>query len=122
MNRRVALAVLAITLIAASTVTEARSTRTKGQYATSGQPYWRVGALNRKLSHACQRGEFGQRKLRLMTVGFLGSRGRAQTGIATSTWNLVDPNGLAQPNTTYHFFNQGYSNCKVYTSPIPRRR
>ncbi|MEK9722538.1 MAG: hypothetical protein VW405_03505, partial [Rhodospirillaceae bacterium] len=69
----------------------------------------------------CRRGEFGQKFLYRLTVGFTGDRGRALTGIATSTWNLDDPKKLAQPNTTYHFFNQGYSYCKVYTWPTPRR-
>ena len=95
--------------------------RVRGQYGTSNQPYWQVGALDRALSAACRRGEFGQRKINVMTIGFVGPRDRGVTGIATNSWNLVDPRGLAQPNTTYHFFNEGYSNCKVYTAPIPRR-
>ena len=99
---------------------EAEANRTKRQYGTSHQPYWRVGALDKALSHACRRGEFGQRKMRLLTIGFNGPKGQAQTGIAKNGWNLSDPNRLAAPRTTYHFFNQGYSNCKVYKATTPR--
>jgi len=113
------LAVLAMAVWIADEAEAAK--RAKAQYAVSNSPYWRVGTLNRALSAACQRGEFGQRQHMRLTIGFVGNRGRAVTGIATSTWNLHDPRKLAQPETTYHFFNQGYSNCKVYTAPIPRR-
>ena len=103
-------------------VPDADANRTKRQYGTSKQPYWRVGALDQALSKACRRGEFGQRKVRLLTIGFIGGRGKAQTGIAKNGWNLSDPNRLAQKNTTYHFFNQGYSNCRVYKATTPKRR
>jgi len=108
-----------IFLVAASA---AEATRTRNQYATSQQPYWRVGTLNQALSMACRRHEFGQRLHHRRTIGFVGGQGQAVTGIATNTWNLYDPTGLAQPRTTYHFFNQGYSDCKVYTAPTPRRQ
>lgn len=121
MIRRWGLGAAAVAAAALAAAPEADANRTKRQYATSQQPYWRVGDLNPALSKACQRGEFGQRKLRLLTIGFIGGRGRAQTGIATDRWNLNDPQRLAKPNVTYHFFNQGYSNCKVYTAPTPRR-
>ena len=85
---------------------DASANRTKRQYATSKQPYWQVGQLDPLLSKACRKGDFGQRKLKLLTIGFIGGKGRAQTGIAKTGWNLVDPNRLAQPKTTYHFFNQ----------------
>ncbi len=103
-----------------SFASEADANRTKRQYGTSKQPYWQVGALDKALSHACRRGDFGQRKMRLLTIGFVGRQGRAQTGIAKNGWNLRDPKGLAQPRTTYHFFNQGYSNCKVYKATTPK--
>jgi hypothetical protein len=100
---------------------DAKRKRVEGQYATSTQPYWRVGQLNRQLSVACQRGEFGQRKILRMHIGYVGKQGRAVTGIATSTWNLYDPKRLSEPRRTYHFFNQGYSDCKVYVAETPRR-
>jgi len=100
---------------------EAARKRVQGQYATSTQPYWRVGQLNRRLSVACQRGEFGQRRVLNLSIGYIGRQGRAVTGIATSTWNLYDPKGLSEPRRTYHFFNQGYSDCKVYVAETPRR-
>jgi hypothetical protein len=101
---------------------EAARKRVDGQYATSTQPYWRVGQLNRQLSIACQRGEFGQSRVLRMTIGYIGQSGRAITGIATSSWNLYDPKRLAEPRKTFHFFNQGFSNCKVYVADQPRRR
>ena len=105
-------------------VTDAHAARKRvpGQYGYTTLPYWRVGSLNRVLSQACQRGEFGQRKYLLYSIGYVGREGRAITGIATSTWNLYDPRGLSEPRRTYHFFNQGYSNCKVYVAETPRPR
>jgi len=120
MRSRIVFSLIAAILVL-SAATPADANRARGQYATSAQPYWRVGTLNQALSAACRRQEFGQSHHHLRTIGFVGGQGRAVTGIATSTWNLYDPSGLAQPNMTYHFFNQGYSDCKVYVSPIPRR-
>ena len=101
---------------------EAARKRVRGQWAYTDQPYWRVGALNKELSNACQRGEFGQRKQYLLTIGYVGQKGGGITGIANTNWNLHDPKGMAQPRKTYHFFNQGYSNCKVYAAQQPARR
>ena len=101
---------------------EAARKRVRGQWAYTDQPYWQVGSLNKRLSNACQRGEFGQRKQYLLTIGYVGQKGRGITGIANSNWNLYDPKGLAKPRMTFHFFNQGYSNCKVYVAEQPARR
>ena len=95
--------------------------RARGQPIISTKPYWQVGNIDPILTAACRRGEFGQNKVNLTTIGFVGAQGRSMTGIATSNWNLVDRNRLAKPNMSYHFFNEGYSNCKVYTWPSPRR-
>ena len=94
--------------------------RVRGQYATSLQPYWRVGNIDRVLSAACQKGQFGQRQYMRFHIGYTGPRGKTITGIATDVWNLNDPLNLRKPNQTYHFFNQGYSDCKVYVSQTPR--
>ena len=110
---------LAHLLIFAAIVVAFSETARAAKYATSDAPFWRVGTINPKLSRACQRGEFGQVNRYLYNIGFIGPTGRALTGIATDTWNLYDPRGLAEAFTTYHFFNQGYSNCKVYVAPIP---
>ena len=101
---------------------DAAPKRVPGQYGYSNSPYWQVGLLSQQLTIACQRGEFGQRKHYLLSIGYVGKQGRGITGIATSTWNLHDPKGLAEPRRTYHFFNQGYSNCKVYVAETPRSR
>ena len=95
--------------------------RIRGQYATSKQPYWNVGKLDKQLSSACQRGEFRQRKSLFLSIGYTGNKGQGITGIAKSNWNLIDKRGLAKPDMTYHFFNQGYSNCTVYAARTPRR-
>ena len=50
-----------------------------------------------------------------------GRQGRGVTGVAFKGWNLIDKFGRAQDGMTYHFHNQGYSNCKVYESQTPRR-
>ena len=96
--------------------------RVKGQYGTSKQPYWNVGKIDKALTGACQRGEFRQRKLAMYSIGYIGKQGRGLTGIAKKNWNLIDPKGLAKDGFTYHFFNQGYSNCKVYVAKTPARR
>ncbi len=94
--------------------------RVKSQYTVSKQPYWAVGVFNRLLSNACRRGEFIQHDVESYSIGYLGEKGRAITGIATKGWNLLDINGLSKPNLTYHFKNQGYSNCKVYVAKTPK--
>ncbi len=85
-----------------------------GRYASSKSPYWDVGALSPLLSNACQKRAFNQIEPYRLNIGFDGGRGNALTGIAKMGWNLYDPKGLAQPGYTYHFFNDGQSNCKVY--------
>ncbi len=85
-----------------------------GQYANSRSPYWTVGSLNQVLSDACQKREFNQIEPFRLTLGFIGPAGMAITGIAKMGWNLNDPRGLAQSGFTYHFFNDGLSNCQVY--------
>ena len=122
MMRCLILVTVAVAFTYLALASDASANRTKRQYATSKQPYWQVGQLDPLLSKACRKGDFCQRKLKLLTIGFIGGKGRAQTGIAKTGWNLADPNGLAQPKMTYHFFNQGYSNCKVYKARNPRSR
>ncbi len=119
---RVFMVGLSIAVLAMSGTDASARKRVPGEYATSGQPYWKVGTLNKALSSACQRGAFGQRKDYWVTVGFIGGVGKGVVGVATSSWNLLDPGGLAKPNLTYHFFNQGFTNCKVYEAKSPRRR
>ncbi len=85
-----------------------------GQYASSKRPYWDVGTLSPPLSNACQKREFNQIVPYRLNIGFNGGEGNALTGIAKMGWNLHDSKGLAQPGYTYHFFNDGQSNCAVY--------
>lgn len=87
-----------------------------GTFALSKSPYWRVGAINEKLSKLCRRGFFNQVKSKTYNIMFVGPEGRAITGIAKKGWNLYDPKGLAEDNVTFHFFNDGYSNCRVYVA------
>ena len=95
--------------------------RVVGQYTTSKYPYWKVGNVSKELSIACREGIFRQRKYLLYSIGYLGKNGRGITGIAKKGWNLFDPKGLARSEYTYHFFNQGYSNCKVFVAKTPQR-
>lgn len=96
----------------------------KGQYATSKQPLYQVGDLNQKLSNLCRQGLFKQRRVLRLSIGYKGDKGQGITGIAQKDWNLYDPKGVAEQDRTYHFFNQGYSNCRVYVAvtPPPRRQ
>lgn len=87
-----------------------------GRYATTGEPYWRVGNVSKPLSLACQRGNFNQIEYYRLNIAYRGRQGAGVTGIATKEWNLRDPGGLAENDVTYHFFNDGYSNCKVYAA------
>jgi hypothetical protein len=92
------------------------------KHMNSKQAYWSVGQYNRVLSDACRRHEFNQKKVQNLNIGYSGKVGRAVTGIATQEWNLYDPRGLAEGNITYHFFNDRYSNCKVYVARLKRAR
>ncbi|NQV99497.1 MAG: hypothetical protein HQ483_07350 [Rhodospirillales bacterium] len=111
--------VMAIAGVSGSAV--AAGSRVKGEYANSRQPYWKIGTLDKQLSGACQRGEFRQRRNAAYSVGFIGPEGRGMTGIANKDWNLIDPRGLAKAGFSYHFYNQGYSNCKVFVARMPAR-
>lgn len=94
-----------------------------GRYATSEQPYWRVGDADKKLSVLCQKGEFNQIERYRWIIGYGGQRGAGVTGIASPAWNLYDPHGLALADHTYHFFNDGFSNCRVFSARLkPGRR
>ena len=86
------------------------------KYARSKEAYWDVGQYNSALSDACRRHNFNQKKIQNLNIGFSGKTGRGVIGIATQEWNLHDPGGLAKVNITYHFFNDRYSNCKVYVA------
>tara|TARA_B100001094_G_C17963727_1_gene686761 strand:+ start:198 stop:575 length:378 start_codon:yes stop_codon:yes gene_type:complete len=92
------------------------------KYKNTKQPYWGVGQYNSALSDACRRHEFNQKKVQNLNIGYSGKRGMGVTGIATQAWNLHDPRGLAEVNITYHFFNDRYSNCKVYVARFKRAR
>jgi len=91
------------------------------QYGNSTAPFWQVGDPNVELTKLCRRGQFNQRKHEEFYIGYHGveNPGRGYTGIAKQNYNLIDPTGQAEPNITYHFFNDGYSNCKVYAAPDP---
>jgi len=114
-NRHVWLAALALVLFGVNTA-EA------GQYATSRSPIWQVGQINRALSDACQGGFFNQLKVQNHNIGYIGDEGRGVTGMAMKDWNLRDPQNLAEGNVTYHFYNDGYSNCRVYVARFRSRR
>ncbi len=92
------------------------------QYATSKSPYWRVGDVNKALSALCQKRLFNQVRHHRLYIGYLGGKGTGTTGIAKKCWNLFDPTNVGIPGLTYHFFNDGSSNCKVYTAGKPERR
>jgi hypothetical protein len=92
------------------------------EYASTKQPLWQVGNLNKDLSFACRRGRFNQAHSFRLTVGYIGKKGQGITGIAQKGWNLKDPRNLGLPGVTYHFFHDGLSNCRVYVAENPRRR
>jgi len=114
-------AVAALAILALGTRDGAAGERVPGQYATSKSKLSQVGDLNPKLSRLCRRGQFKQRKVLRLSIGYVGEDGRGITGIAKPGWNLYDPTGAGDPDYTYHFYNQGYSNCRVYEARTPRQ-
>ena len=115
MNRFAVLlaAAFALAVVCAGSVAHA------GTYALSKSPYWKVGGIDERLTKLCRRGLFNQIKSSTYNIMFVGPEGRAITGIAKKGWNLKDPLGLAQDDVTFHFYNDGYSDCRVY---IARQR
>ncbi len=89
-------------------------------FGSSNSAHWVVGDFNRILSQACQRREFSQKRQYRYMISFVGKKGSGITGIATTDWNLHDPRKLAIKGMTYHFYNDGFSDCAVYVSPQPR--
>ena len=96
--------------------------QTKQEFTQTTLPFWKVGALDRTLTKACRSGNFKQRRIMNLSIGYVGKIGQGATGIALKGWNLIDRKGLAKDGIAYHFYNQGYSNCRVYTSKTARRR
>ena len=92
------------------------------QYATSKSPYWRVGNINKDLSALCQKRLFNQIRRLNLHIGYLGKVGKGVTGVAQKYWNLKDPTNSGVPGLTYHFFNDGFSNCKVFSAGKPEGR
>jgi hypothetical protein len=84
------------------------------RYARSNSPYWKVGRLDPALTLACRKLQFNQRNAYSPYIGFTGERGRGSTGMGKKGWNLDDPLGLAREGFTYHFFNDGLSDCTVF--------
>ena len=119
---KTALAAFALCAFVATDTSAAN--RVKGEYARSKSHISKVGKINPKLSRMCRQGTFKQRKILRLSIGYIGDKGQGITGIAKPGWNLYDPQGVGDPDYTYHFFNQGYSNCRVYealTPPPPRQ-
>jgi hypothetical protein len=86
------------------------------RYARSNSPYWKVGRLDPALTQACRKLQFNQRNVFSPYIGFTGERGRGSTGMGKKGWNLDDPFGLAREGFTYHFFNDGLSDCTVFVA------
>ena len=86
------------------------------KYLSTRQPMRNVGTLDPELSIACQHHTFNQQKVQNLLIGYIGKSGRGITGIATKQYNLRDPQGLARDDMTYHFYNDGYSDCQVYAA------
>lgn len=94
------------------------NTAEAGRYAVSKSPHWAVGKFDTRLSSLCQRHRFNQIRHHRIHISFAGGEGSGIIGVAAKGYNLYDPQGLAQPDVHYHFFNDGYSNCRVYWAPV----
>jgi hypothetical protein len=88
-------------------------------YAWTNDNYWKVGRLDKELSALCRRNGFNQVRKNRLKIWYTGKDniGRGMTGVAKYGWNLHDPRGKALPDMTYHFINDGYSDCKVFVAP-----
>lgn len=114
---RVSLVALAVPLLLAGLLVPSRSDAGDAvRYATSQQPHWKVGDLDRDLSDACRRNRFNQLSDRHLYISYLGQDGAGVTGVARKGWNLRDPDGRALPEATYHFADDGLSTCRVYVA------
>jgi hypothetical protein len=82
--------------------------------ATSVHPYWEVGLLDSDLSTECARGMFNQVQPYKLKMVFNGAIGPAVIGVATDVFNLYDPKGRAQKNTSYYFHRDKTGACEVY--------
>lgn len=88
-------------------------------YAWTNDSFWNVGRLDKELSALCRRNAFNQIQKNRLKIWYTGKDniGRGTTGVAKYGWNLHDPNGVALPDVTYHFINDGYSDCTVFVAP-----
>jgi hypothetical protein len=109
-------AVTVIVTAVVAVVTLSGDSADAARYARSNSPLWQVGHLDADLSNACRRLQFNQIQEQRHHIGFTGENGYGTVGIAKLGWNLRDPAGLARPGLTYHFFNDGHSNCKVFVA------
>ncbi len=89
------------------------------RYGVAKAPFQDVGTMSKELSSLCRRNMFNQRKKVNLYIGYVGEKNSGRhtmTGIAKQNWNLYDPTGMSEPDVTYHFFNDGYSNCQVFVA------
>lgn len=116
MLRRFALVLAAAAGLLAVVGTDARAGST---YGWTNSPYWNVGNLDKELSLLCRRDQFNQVQKTRLKIWYTGKDniGRGNTGVAKQGWNLRDPLRKALPDRTYHFVNDGYSDCKVFVAP-----
>lgn len=86
------------------------------QYGYSNDPFYKIGNINPELSKLCRLGSFNQRRIGEYFTAF-GGESRNIVGIAKKNYNLFDPTAKADPSKTYHFYNDGTSQCRVYVAP-----
>lgn len=90
-------------------------------WGKSSDPYQKVGKANKELTALCRSGLFNQRKIGEYFIGFNkdlnGAASSDLIGIAKKNYNLYDPQGKADAAKTYHFHNDGTSQCRVYVAP-----
>lgn len=86
------------------------------QYGYSSDQFYKIGNMSQELSKLCRVGQFNQRRIGEYYTAF-GGDSRNILGIAKKNYNLYDPTGKADEAKTYHFYNDGTSQCKVYVAP-----
>ena len=110
---RCALVVVTALLLGAACAPAAAKSK---RHAVSHSAHRQVGRFDARLSQECRHKRFNQKRRHRLYIGYVEGEGRGTTGIAKLGWNLHDPQGLAKHGVTYHFHNDGYSDCRVYTA------
>lgn len=87
------------------------------QWGETNNPFTDVGNRSQELTQLCRLGYFNQRRIAETFIRYKGAERGGLLGIAKQAYNLYDPLKKSEPDKTYHFHNDGTSQCKVFVAP-----